>query len=59
MIQHIITFYSVVILFKFLPFVDTVANTVSSTVDTTKNVAASVVDKGVAFVGNAKSTVDI
>lgn len=43
--------------FYYLPqivFVDTVTNTVSATVDTTKNVAASAVDKGSAFVGSAK-----
>lgn len=37
-----------------ISFLDTVVNTVTNTVDTTKNVAASAVDKGAAFVGSAK-----
>ena len=37
-------------------FVDTLANTVHSTVDATKSVASSAVDKGVSFVGSAKGT---
>lgn len=41
----------------YLPFVDTVANTVNSTVDTTKSVAASAVDKGSSLIGSAKDTV--
>lgn len=36
--------------------VDSVASTVSSTVDTTKSVAGSVFEKGTAFVGGAKGT---
>lgn len=34
--------------------VDTVASTIQTSVDTTKNVAAAAVDKGTAFVGTAK-----
>lgn len=35
-------------------FIDTVAKTVYSTVDTTKNVAAAAVEKGTTFIGTAK-----
>lgn len=38
-------------------FVDTVVNTVSSTIDTTKSAAASVVDKGTAIVGGTKGII--
>lgn len=44
---------------RFACIVDTVASTVHSTVDTTKNAAASVVDKGVSFVGGAKGINDV
>lgn len=37
-----------------LCIVDTVANTVQSTVDTTKNVASSAIEKGSSVVGSAK-----
>ena len=40
----------------FYYFVDTLANTVHSTVDATKSVASSAVDKGVSFVGSAKGS---
>lgn len=37
-----------------LYFIDTVASTVNATVDTTKNVASSAVDKGSSVVGSIK-----
>lgn len=37
--------------------IDTVVNTVQSTVDTTKNAAASVVDKSTSLIGSAKGII--
>ena len=38
----------------FFVILDTVANTINTTVDTGKNVAAAAVDKGTSLIGTAK-----
>lgn len=40
----------------FLIILETVTNTISTTVDTSKNVAAAAVDKGTTLIGTAKGS---
>lgn len=52
--RFIFTYDSSFYIANFACIIDTVASTVHSTVDTTKNAAASVIDKGASLVGGAK-----
>lgn len=55
-LSFFIDYFCIIVIYSFC-FVDTVVSTINTTFDTTKNVAASAVDKGTTLIGTAKGII--